>query len=368
LVYLREKTLMAQPFDAGKLETAGDAVPIAEPVEYDLGYNRAVFTASQNGVLIYQSSGALSGLQLEWFDRTGASLGTVGPPGDYGGVVLSPDGKQMAFDVYDYQSGARDIWIYDLARELKTRFTFDPSQDQSPVWSPDGSRIVFCSDRKGHYDLFQKTTGGAGAEELLLESPEGKFPVDWSSDGAFIAYLFIDKNTDDSWVLPVDARGAGGDRKPFPFLHAEPSEDVAQFSPDMRWVSYLSDESGKYEVYVCPFIGADGQPTVDPSRKWQVSTNGVNYFSAGSKWNRNGKELFFLSEDNKLMAADVNVSGSTFEVGAVRALFRVQAKGAVGFNDVTADGQKFLIGIAVGGQSGSPLTLVTNWDAGLRKK
>jgi serine/threonine protein kinase/Tol biopolymer transport system component len=370
LIYLREKTLMAQPFDAGKLETSGDAVPIAEPVEYDLAYNRAVFSASQNGMLIYQSSGTQCGLQLEWFDRAGTSLGRIAPPADYGSVSLSPDGKRIAFDVYDYQSRNRDIWIYDTARALKTRFTFDPSVDEYPVWSPDGSRIAFCSDRSGHLDLFQKTTSGAGVEEVLLESPEAKFPVDWSSDGTFIAYISYEiKKTDDLWILPVDSRGAGGDRKPFAFLKTESDEDVTQFSPDMRWISYLSNESGNYEVYVRPFIGADGQPTINQSRKWQLSTNGVGY-DAGIcvKWNRNGKELFYLSSDNKLMAADIKASGSTFDVGAVRPLFEVNAKGLVGFYDVTADGQKFLIGIQVGGQSIPPLTLVTSWNAGLKKK
>jgi Tol biopolymer transport system component/tRNA A-37 threonylcarbamoyl transferase component Bud32 len=370
LVYLRERTLMAQPFDAGKLETSGDAMPIAEPVDYDLAYNRALFSASQNGTLIYQSSSTQYGLQLEWFDRTGTSLGTIAPPADYGGVSLSPDGKRLAFDIYDYSSGNRDIWIYDIARGLKTRFTFDPSVDQSPVWSPDGSRIAFCSDRKEHLDLYQKTTSGAGVEEVLLESPGAKFPVDWSADGTFIAYIIYEiKKTDDVWILPVDPGGAGEDRMPFAFLQAESDEDVSQFSPDMRWISYLSNESGNVEVYVCPFIGADGRPTVSQSRKWQVSTNGVGY-NAGVciKWNRNGKELFYLSNDNKLMAADVKASGSTFDVGAIRPLFEVKAKGLVGFYDVTADGQKFLIGIQVGGQSVTPLTLVTNWHAELKRK
>lgn len=363
LIYLRDKALMAQPFDAGKLETSGDAIPIAEPVEYDLGYNRAVFSVSQNGMLIYQSSSTQLGLQLEWFDRTGRSLGTIAPPAEYWGTSLSPDGKRIVFSVYDYQSRNRDIWIYDTARGLKTRFTFDPASDESPVWSPDGSRIVFSSARRGHYDLFQKTTSGAGVEEVLLESPQPKLPSDWSSDGRFILYI-ESRAKDNLWILPLE-----GDRKPFVFLQTEFNEELAQFSPDVRWISYLSDESGNWEVYVRPFIGADGQPTINQSRKWQVSTNGVgNIAGACIKWNRNGKELFYLSNNNKLMAAEIKASGSTFDVGAVRPLFEVKAKGGVSFCDVTADGQKFLIGIQVGGQSVPPLTLVTNWDAELKKK
>jgi serine/threonine protein kinase/Tol biopolymer transport system component len=365
LIYLREKTLMAQPFDAGKLETAGDAVPIAEPVEYDLSFNRAVFTASQNGILVYQAGTAHAGQQLEWFDRTGTSIGKVAEPADYGGVSLSPDGKRIAFDVYDSQSRNRDIWVYDLARRLPTRFTFEPSVEEYPVWSPDGSRIIFSSDRKGQSDLFQKTTSGAGVEEVLLESPRPKFAYDWSSDGKFIAYVEINlRQKEDLWILPLDSNGAGGDRKPFVFLQTEFDEDVTQFSPDMRWLGYISNESGNWELYVRPFMGSDGTPMINQTRKWQVSTNGAFYF----KWNRNGMELFYRSIDNKLMAAEVRASGSTLDVGAVRPLFEMKAQGECYFYDVTADGQKFLMGIPVGGRSAPTLTLVTNWDAGLKKK
>jgi len=361
LIYLRERTLMAQPFDLSKLETSGDAILLAEPVEYDLGFNRAVFSVSQNGILIYQGSAIQTGFQLEWFNRTGKSLGEIAEPAAYNSVDLSPDGTKIAFDVY--KSRNMDIWIYDIARGLSTRFTFDPSADEYPVWSPDGSRIVFCSDRNGHLDLFQKTTSGAGVEELLLPSPVEKFPNDWSPNGKFIAYATYDnKNMGDLWILPVE-----GDRKPFPFLQTPFEEFYCQFSPDMLWISYESTESGNWELYVRPFIGADGQPAINQTRKWQVSTKGAS--STGiHKWNRNGKELFYLSSDNKLMAAEVRASGSTFDVGAVRSLFQVAATGAVIFYDVSADGNKFLMGIRVIGQSVPMLTLVANWDAGLKKR
>jgi Tol biopolymer transport system component len=366
LIYLREKTLMAQPFDASKLETSGDATPIAEPVEYDLGFNRAVFSVSQNGILVYQASSAQSGFQLEWFDRTGKSLDKIAEPAEYNTVTLSPDGKKIAFDVY--QSQNMDIWLYDISRGLHIRFTFDPFADGYPVWSPDGSRILFNSDRRGHLDLFQKTTGGAGVEEILLESIKEKFPIAWSHDGKFIAYADYDiKNVGDIWILPLDPKWAGGDRKPFAFLQTEFEEYSAQFSPDMRWISYESNESGNWELYVCPFIGEDGQPAINQTRKWQVSTNGASTTNI-NKWNQNGKELFYQSNDNKLMAAEINASGSTFEVGAVRPLFEVKAKGTVIFYDVTADGQKFLMGVRITGESVPMLTLVTNWDAELKKK
>ncbi|MBI3765553.1 MAG: PD40 domain-containing protein, partial [Ignavibacteriales bacterium] len=363
LIYLREKTLMAQPFNLDKLEFNGDAVPTAEPVEYDLNYNRAVFSVSQNGLLLYQASNQQGGFQLEWFDRTGKSLGKVAEPAEYGGVALSPDGKQIAFDVYDVQSRNRDIWLYDIARALKTRFTFDPSVDETPIWSPDGGSILFHSDRKGHYDLFKKTTSGAGVEEVLVESPQVKFPTDWSSDGKFITYGEVDRKTKaDIWILPLD-----GEHKPFIFLQTEFDESGALFSPDMHWLTYGSNESGNNELYVRPFLGADGQPVLNQTRKWQVSTNGISPTSS-VRWNRNGKEIFYFTTDNKLMSVEVKASGSSFDVGAVSPLFEIKTKGIVAFVDVTADGQKFLFGTQVGGQTVPPLTLVTNWDKELKKK
>jgi hypothetical protein len=358
LIYLREKTLMAQPFDVGKLETVGEAIPIAEPVEYNLDFNRAVFSASQSGILIYQASSTQIGYQLEWFDRAGNSGGKIVEAAGYGGASISPDGKRIAFDVFDCESRNRDIWLYDIARGLKTRFTTDPAVDQFPVWSPDGSRIAFSSDRMGHIDLFQKAISGAGVEEVLFESPEAKVPYDWSSDGKYIAYAEL-KIKEDVWILPLE-----GDRKPFVFLQTGFDEDIIQFSPDMHWISYASNESGNWELYVRPFIGADGKPAVGQTRKWQVSMNGV----LNCEWNRDGKELFYFSLDKKLMVADIDVNGSTFDVGAVRPLFEVKAKGAAYFYGVLADGQRFLMGIQVVSQSIPPLTLVTNWDAGLKKK
>jgi Tol biopolymer transport system component len=363
LIYLREKTLMAQPFDLGKLETSGDAVPIAEPVEYNAGFNRAIFSVSQNGMLIYQAStGAQGGFQFEWFDRAGKSLGRVAEPLACNSVSLSPDGKKIAFDLVDSQSENMDIWIYDIGRGLKNRFTFDPSLDQYAVWSPDGSRIIFCSNRRGRFDLYQKTSSGAGVEELVFESSEDKFPMDWSSDGRFVAYAELKGGRENLWILPVEE-----ERKPLVFPQAAFDEDVPQFSPDGRWMAYASNESGNWELYVCPFIDADGRPATNQTGKWQVSTNGV---ASGPppRWNPNGKELFYLSSGNRLMTAEVKTSGLTFDVGTIRPLFELNAKGYVLFAGVSADGQKFLIGIQAGAQSVPPLTLVTHWDEGLKKK
>jgi serine/threonine protein kinase len=363
LIYLREKTLMAQPFDVKSLELSGEGTPIAEPVEYDLGYNRAVFSVSQNGILVYQSSGTQAGYQLQWFDRSGKMVGSIAEPGDYGYVSLSPDGRTIAFDMYDGQSRNRDIWLYDLTRKLKTRFTFDPSVDEAPVWSPDGSRLVFHSDRKGHYDLYQKTTSGAGVEEVLFESSHPKTPSSWSSDGKYILFVeFGEKTKSDLWILPLE-----GDKKPFIFLQTDFDEYTGVFSPDTRWIAYLSNESGSFELYIRPFMGMDGKIVANQTRKWQVSSNGISNAS-WIQWSKDGKQLYYVSSDNKMMVVDVKANGDALEIGTLTPLFEMPSQGLSAFNDISTDGTQFLLASAVGGHSSPPLTLVTHWTEELKKK
>ncbi len=368
LLYVREKTLMAQPFDPDKLELSGEATPIAEPIEFDLNYNRAVYTASGNGIVAYQTSKGQSGLQLVWFDRKGASLGTVGEPADYGSAQLSPDGKTLACDVYDSQSRNRDIWLFDISRKIKTRFTFDASVDEYPVWSPDGKRITFHSDRRGHYDLYEKTASGAGADALLFESASQKFPTSWSSDGRFLLFSSVDPNSGYYLsILPVEQNGDAQERKAFPFFRSQFSVQYGAFSPDMRWISYVSNESGTNELYIRPFHDPRGAPSGNQEGKWQVSANGVDP-NAYSHWSRDGKQLYYQSIDGKLFSVEITAQGSTLSVGNAVQLFALNLKGTVLFQDVTADGQRFLFISSVGGASTEPVSLITNWDAQLKKK
>ncbi|MFI5251682.1 MAG: protein kinase [Bacteroidota bacterium] len=363
LIYLSDKTLMAQRFQPDKLELIGEAKPIAEPIEYDLDYNRAIFTVSQNGILCYQSRSTKVGWQLEWLDRKGNLVGKIGEPAQIGSAALSPDEKKIAYDVYDPQSKNKDIWIYELARGIKTRFTFDPSVDELPNWSPDGSKIIFHSDRKGHYDLYQKTTDGEGSEDVLLESPEAKFPYDFSSDGKYFTYSANDSHTgSDIWILPLT-----GDRKPIRLVQSEFDDDVSHFSRDMRWISYRSNESGNYELYVRPFLDAEGKIATTQARKWQISVNGIAVNSS-EEWSKNGKEFYYLSQDNKFIAVEVRTNGSSFEIGNSNELFDVKSNTAISFVDASADGNKFLFIVTVGGEVHPPITLVTNWDKELKNQ
>ena len=352
LLYLRETTLMAQPFDMQRLQLAGEAVPVAEQVQTQANPPTAIFSASENGVLTYQTGTAVSGSQLVWFDRTGKRIGMLGDSAAYSDIDLSPDGKRVSFSIPDQAGRGWDIWIYDLTRNLRTRFTFDAANELNAIWSPDSSRLVFNSNRKGHFDLFQKLSSGAGNDEVLLEDNADKQPTSWSPDGRFILFGRNAGVTTrgDIFVLPFS-----GDRKPLPFVSTQFGEGGGQFSPDGRWVAYISGESGRDEVYVAPFPG--------PGGKWQISGEGGNL----PRWRSDGSELFYQAADNKLIAVEVNGKGSSFEVGRAKPLFEARRSGARYFYDVSPNGQRFLINTPREQAASTPITAVLNWNTALNK-
>jgi Tol biopolymer transport system component len=296
--------------------------------------------------------------ELLSFDRSGKPLGSVGQPGDYIGIALSPDEKRVAVHRSEGEGG--DIWLIELLRgDAASRFTFNVAQRYvSPVWSPDGTQISFS----GAGNIFRKISSGAGSDELLVKSEVtsqmNNLPTSWSGDGSFIIYQTNDPKTkEDLWVLPT-----AGDRKPFPFLRTEFNEILAQFSPNGRWVAYTSDESGTGEVYVQSFPRSNG--------KWKVSANG----GVMSRWSKDGKEIFFISQDGKLWSVEVKPGTSTFEPGVPKLLFETRIaswQGASGFfsYDVSADGRRFLIASQPSDVASSePITVVLNWTAELKKK
>jgi serine/threonine protein kinase len=350
LIFLRDRALMAQPFDAKRCQLTGDPSPVAENVQYDGAFKWGVFSVSENGFLIYQSGNATGASQLIWFDRGGQQISVLTPM-SYLFPQLSPDGQRVAASTSDPTGANLDVWIYHIPTSVPTRFTFDPAADIFPVWSPDGKRLVFASNRKGHFDLCQKSSDGLGNEEILLESSPSKFPSSWSSDGQFILYDQQDpkgKTQRDLWVLPLT-----GDRKPFAFLQSESDEWGGRFSPNGRWIAYTSNESGTDQVYIATFPGAGG--------KRQVSTGG----GSAPRWRRDGKELFYMGADNKLMAADVKENGSVLEIGVAHPLFQTRASRFINY-DVTGDGKRFLI-TTLREEHLVPITLVENWIEGLKR-
>ena len=352
LLFLRNETLMAQRFDADKLELTGEPLSVAERVAYNPGLGRGAFSVSENGVLAFRSGGGQINQPL-WFDREGKQIGSLGAAGLYQTLWLSPDERRAAIDRSDPQTGTNDIWLFDLALGIPSRFTTDPAGDTNPLWSPDGSRIVFASTREGVRNLYQKIAGGAGNEELLLKSSEDKVPNDWSSDGQFILYqTFKPKTKWDLWVLPMS-----GDRQPLPFLQTEFNEQQAQFSTDGKWIAYTSDESGAPEIYVQPFPASEG--------KWRVSTGG----GCQPNWRRDGRELFYIAADRKLMAVDVKL-GATFDARVPKALFGTRVLNLTEFRNhyaPTSDGQRFLINSTLEETSTTPISVVVNWTAGLKR-
>jgi len=344
LLFSREGTLMAQPFDSVRLELSGDAVPLAEQVA-----GNGDFSVSSTGVLVYATTvGAGGERKLTWYDRQGKSLGTVGAPGLINELALSPDGTRVAS--VRTTSGQPGTWIDEFARGVSNRIT-PPDASDRPVWSPDGSRLVFESASS----IFLKAASNAGNEEVLFKFERPTDPLDWSRDGRWLLYQQTDPKTKyDLWALPMEPGKPPG--KPLVYLQTASNEREGRFSPDGHFVAYLSDESGRYEVYVASFP--------EPSLRVPIS-NGGGY---QPRWRRDGKELLYVTPEGKLMSVDVTLGG-TFKAGAPKVLFRARIYGGGSSRqrwDVTPDGQRFLI-IAVGGDASARLTLVENWAALLRK-
>jgi len=353
LLYRRESKLVAQRFDLDKLEVTGDVIPLAEDIGFDAASFQGYFSASDNGVVVYHS-GAAGHTQLSWLDRTGKQISIVGDAADQGDLQLSPDNDRIAFRRTDGQSGTINLWLMDFARVNASRFTVEQTTDFAPVWSPDGNRIVFASLRDGAPNLYQKVATGAGNEEPVLKSSVPKIPFDWSRDGKFIIYGVVDPKTSwDLWVIPV-----ADTSKATPFLQSEADELQAQFSPDGRWVAYISNESGRSEVYVRPFPAAAG--------KWQVSSDG----GTQPRWRDDGKEMFYLASDHKLMSVEVTANGSTFDHRSPTALFSTRVSGIDTPGDyyaVTADGKRFILNNLIAEAAYTPITVVLNWDSELKR-
>jgi len=368
LLYLRQQTLVAQPFDADQLMFTGDPVVIAQQVITGGGVGiRGAFTVSETGLLAYQMGAADVGgnsdplSQLVWFDRSGKRIATVGEPARQQNPQLTSDEKHVAINVFDVARRTRDIWVVDAMRGLKTRLTFAAANEVGPVWAPDATRIAFSSDGQLH----GKASSGAGMEETVVADNGGNAASDWSRDGRFILFSTSTalNGAAGVWVLPLF-----GDRKPFPFVDTSSNESLGLFSPDGRWVAYVSNESGRNEVYVGPFSGTPTASGISaPVGKWQVSTAGGNWH----RWSKDGKEIFYLAPDNKLMVATVDGSGSAFDVGVVRPLFNMRPVTNQRFMyDVSADGGRFLVNAPVeeAPPTQPPITLVINWPGALPPK
>jgi Tol biopolymer transport system component/tRNA A-37 threonylcarbamoyl transferase component Bud32 len=353
LLFTREGALLAQSFDLDRLELRGEPLQVTDHVGITsdastLGVTRRHFTASATGLLVFDATNQRNS-QLVWSDRSGRRA-AIGGFDDAVTLRLSPDGSRFAVARLDEQHpGNSDLWVANADGSNPARVSFDPANDIFPVWSPDGARVRWASNRDGVYHLFEKALNGVGHDRLLFRTPLFKFPTDWSSDGRFLVYRQIDPQTAyDIWFVPADPEG--NEFNPMPLLQSPANEAAAVLSPNGDWIAYASDESGRYEVYVQHFPGGGG--------KRQVSTSG----GLAPLWRGDGRELFFHALDGMLMAVPVE-NASTMTTRAPVGLFSFRPAGAfiTPYYSVTADGQRFLLSAAVENPTDAPLTVLVNW-------
>jgi Tol biopolymer transport system component/predicted Ser/Thr protein kinase len=353
LVFGRQNTLFAQPFDPSRASLgAAEPTPIAEQVSDAPNTAGLSYSLSDTGALTFVG-GAQSAIgQLTWVDRTGRVLGTFGQPGLVSSPSFSPDGSRVALETT--QNSNTDIWFGDVTRGLMARATFDAATETNAAWSPRGDRIAFSSERgtRGYGDIYMRSASGAGRDELVLSTPAAKFPFAWTPDAGTILYLEVATKGTELWGVPV-----AGEHKPFPFLQNGFNLTNPQLSPDGRWVAYVSNESGRNEIYVQSF------PT--PSAKAQVSLEGGNQ----PRWRRDMKELFYTASDRRMMAVPVTV-GAALQPGPPAVLFEAHlldtSLTSSAQYDVSPDGQRFLMNVAKQ-TAAVPVTVVLNWPAAVKK-
>jgi Tol biopolymer transport system component len=360
LVYAQGGSLMAVPFDPQRLVVTGTAVPMIEGVLQSPVSGAAQYTFSATGSLIYVLGSFQSARsRLVWVSRNGAEQPLAAPPHTYQFPRLSPDGRRLALGITESES---QTWLYDLSRDTLTRFTFEGNYNPVSVWTPDGKRIAFESNKEGPPNIFWQMADGSGGLERLTTSEYVNAPFSWSPDGQLLAFIELNPTTGfDIWVLRMGgpSAGSGQVRKAEPFLRTRFDETSPKFSPDGRWLAYVSDESGRNEVYVQPYPG--------PGGKWQISTEG----GKEPVWNPNGRELFYRSGD-KMMAVDIATQPS-FAAGKPRMLFEGPYDPPpvpIANYDVSPDGQRFLMLKSTEQAQSAPtqINLVLNWFEELKQK
>jgi eukaryotic-like serine/threonine-protein kinase len=359
LLFVQDGALLAQTFDSAKLRLTGEPVRIADGLAYVRTLGNGAFTVSANGTLAYQ--GAEDASQIRWYDRRGNVTDATWPKQNYGALRFSRDGQRVAVDVYDPRAGTADIWIFDTLRATPIRFTSDPADESGPVWSPDDGRILFRTVRGGPESLRMGSAApnlhakalATGIEEPLVSDRSPLETNDWSPDGQWIIYTKNTRQTGrDLWLKPLS-----GDGNPHAFSNERFEEFGAGFSPDSRWVAFVSTESGPPEVYVAPVH--------QPGQRKRISTGG----GTTPRWSRDGKELFFASADNRAIMRVQIAPGSTLTTGLPTRLFSIGESPAARDDrrntvyDVSPDGERFLVGVPVNDPGSSRVTVVLNWMA-----
>src|SRR5262245_5822717 len=365
LLWLQDQTLLAQRFDADQLRLEGEPTAIAENIALgQLGPIRAAYWVSDAGLLVYFGGAALEQRRIVSMTRDGQPLGNIVPPDRYGSLALSPDGQRLAFErtVPETRGSAAkpDVWLWTFDAKRMTKLTFDNERDLYPIWSPDSRHLAFISDRvEGMSQIYRKDASGAGEDERLTDGTNGKITMDWSRDGRYLLYRQMSAQTGmDLWALPLDGPGA---RKPFAVLEGQFNQGGGRFSPDGKWLAYNSNETGASQIYVRAFP----PPASGSGEKWQISQTG----GLEVRWRGDGRELYWVTQDGKIWAADIQTSSGRIQGGTPRELFSAAIYTATaGSFDVTPDGQRFVLLLFASQDEGSiRLNVVSNWQAGLPK-
>jgi Tol biopolymer transport system component len=351
VLFVRQGTLLAQRFDQGRLELIGNPFTVAERVPAGYGPPLVALSASAAGPFAYRSGSGVRA-RAAWFDRSGQEIGKVGGPDTLDAFFPSlsrDDGRVALCRVVD---GNVDVWLLELGRNVVSRFTSDAADDIVPIWSPDGTRIVFSSNRKGVMDLYQKPTTGAGRDELLLATAQRKVATSWSPDQRFLLYESGDEKSittnNDIWALPME-----GARKPVPVVQTNFDERDGQFSPDGKWIAYQSNESGRPDIHVQPFPGPGGKLVISTAGGYQP------------RWRRDGKELYYIAPDNRLVAVSIQLAsnGQALEASAPVPLFGMRIVGPVDgdiWYMIPSSGQRFLV-TTIREEAPVPITVILNW-------
>jgi Tol biopolymer transport system component/DNA-binding winged helix-turn-helix (wHTH) protein len=337
LFWMKGTVLVGQAFNPATGKLSGDPVPVAEGVGFADHVHFADLSASRNGVLLYGAGDTVM-RRLAWLRRDGSTVGIEGEQAWLRAVRLSPDGHRAIIE----QGITRTLWTMNFDLKVLTRLTFDPRLSGWPVWSPDGSRVAYSAERGERLAIFLRDAGGITQEQRLTSSTFDNYLYDWSSDGKYLAYCEMNPQTKiDVWILPMK------DRKPFPLFQTPFNEDTPRFSPDVRWIAYVSDETGRNEVYVTSFPRLGG--------KWQISTNG----GSDPRWSRDGRELFYIAADSRLMSVRLKTGPSRFEWSAPQSLFSMPLPGTA--YDVAPAGDRFLVSMPTGDAKLNELTVILNW-------
>jgi serine/threonine protein kinase len=344
LIFAREGALYAQPFDERNAQLHGEPHLLADDVHYHIGPSSAAFSVSQAGVLVYETATPPS--RLVWLDREGREIGQLGQPSVMQGLRISPEGGRVAVDIADRRTGTSDIWLFEVSRGVSTRLHFDPVDEILPVWSPDGSKLIYRSDRQGAPDIYEMAIGVPGSEKPLLREPGRQQAEDVSRDGRFLVYHEMQTTVWAIWLLPLQ-----GDRKPLPWLRTRFNLASPRFSPDGRWIAYESDESGVPEIYMALTEGGGEKRRISPAG------------GRRPRWRRDGKELYYIAPGGLLMALPVTL-GPPLEVGVPVSLLRGEPE--IENYDVAPDGTRFLVSTPAEKVRESPIRVIVNWTAALK--